>query len=89
MLFIPCPVCGERPEDEFGFGGDANVAHPGPGARLEDYADYLYLRDNPSGPHSELWVHRYGCRSWLVVERDTVTHQIIRAELAADREPRW
>jgi len=87
MLHIPCPVCGERPETEFGFGGDATVVHPGPGASVEDYADYLYLRDNPRGPHRELWIHRHGCRRWLVVERDTLTHEIAGAELAADRAP--
>jgi len=87
MLLIPCPICGDRPEDEFGFGGDATVVHPGHGVSTADYAEYLYFRDNPKGPHRELWVHRYGCRRWIVVERDTLTHHIAGASLAADRDP--
>ena len=38
--------------------------------------DYVYLRDNPAGPHRELWYHGAGCRSWLVVDPDTRTHEI-------------
>ncbi len=41
--------------------------------------DYVYLRDNPAGAHRELWYHGAGCRSWLVVARDTRTHQIARS----------
>jgi sarcosine oxidase subunit delta len=36
----------------------------------------VYLRDNPAGPCRELWFHAAGCHSWLVVERDTRTHEI-------------
>jgi len=34
------------------------------------------LRDNPSGLHQEYWYHGGGCRSWLVVTRNTRTHDI-------------
>ena len=47
------------------------------------FFDYVYLRDNPAGPLSELWYHRAGCRSWLVVERDTRTHAIARVAFPA------
>ena len=77
MLWIECPHCGERPETEFVYGGDANAKRPDPEtASLDDWADYIYLRDNPKGPHRELWLHASGCHSWLVVERDVVTHEI-------------
>jgi sarcosine oxidase subunit delta len=46
--------------------------------------EYLYLRDNPAGVHRELWFHEQGDRSWLVVTRNTVTHEILGAELARD-----
>ncbi len=48
------------------------------------FFDYLYLRDNPAGLHRELWYHEQGDRSWLVVTRDTLTHEILGAELASD-----
>ena len=46
--------------------------------------DYVYLRSNPAGAHRELWYHEQGDRSWLVVTRNTVTHEILSVELARD-----
>lgn len=82
---IPCSYCGERGHDEFSYLGDANVERPaatsgGPA----DWHDYAYVRDNPSGPHRELWQHVSGCRAWLVVMRDTRTHAILAVEPAVD-----
>ncbi|MGB0797310.1 MAG: sarcosine oxidase subunit delta, partial [Paracoccaceae bacterium] len=34
--------------------------------------------------HKELWYHEQGDRSWLVVTRNTLTHQITHVELARD-----
>ena len=48
------------------------------------FHDYLHLRDNPAGEQSELWFHEHGDRSWLVVTRNTLTHEIVRVELARD-----
>ena len=42
-----------------------------------DWVAYVYLRDNPRGPHDELWLHSAGCRSWFKVRRDTRTHDIL------------
>ena len=57
MLLIRCPYCGERPEIEFSYGGQAHLARPGRPAELSDdeWAAYLYLRDNPRGRHAERW----------------------------------
>ena len=44
--------------------------------------DYVYTRENLAGPMREHWYHAQGCRRWLVVVRDTRTHQISGAELA-------
>jgi sarcosine oxidase subunit delta len=46
--------------------------------------DYLYIRANPKGLHRERWVHAAGCGQWLVVERDTVSHEILGATPLAD-----
>ncbi len=48
------------------------------------FCDYVFLRDNPAGVHRELWFHEQGDRSWLVVTRNTLTHEILGAELASD-----
>ncbi|MYE03288.1 MAG: sarcosine oxidase subunit delta, partial [Alphaproteobacteria bacterium] len=31
-----------------------------------------------------LWFHEHGDRSWLVVTRDTLSHEILRVELARE-----
>ena len=54
------------------------------GASDEDMHDWAYLRDNPAGEHKELWYHEQGDRSWLVVTRNTLTHDIIDVKLARD-----
>jgi sarcosine oxidase subunit delta len=84
---IPCPLCGERDAREFSYLGDADVKRPDSGGEQASHAfvDYVYLRDNPAGPLREYWYHGAGCRSWLVVTRDTRTHEIAAAVRAASR----
>jgi len=77
MMLIPCPWCGERNQIEFTYGGDATLRRPAPTAPQSVWVDYVYLRDNPCGPHDELWYHAAGCRSWFKVRRDTRTHDIL------------
>ena len=84
MLLIPCPWCGPRAQIEFTYGGDATLRRPLPDAPESAWSDYVYLRDNPRGPHDELWYHGGGCRSWLKVRRDTATHDIL-ASAPADQ----
>ena len=79
MLLIPCPWCGPRAQIEFAYGGDATVQRPADpqGASDEAWQDYIYLRNNPRGPHEELWQHSAGCRRWFRLTRDTATHAVI------------
>ncbi|WP_341368097.1 sarcosine oxidase subunit delta [Yoonia sp. BS5-3] len=86
-MMIDHPLLGPRDSAEFTYLGDARlIERPSPDA--EDAAtafyDYAYLRDNPAGWHRELWFHEAGDRSWLVVTRNTMTHEIAKVELAAD-----
>ncbi|MCP1337844.1 sarcosine oxidase subunit delta [Futiania mangrovi] len=86
-MMIPHPLLGPRDAQEFVYLGDASlVARPDGMAEdaLDRFHDYLYLRDNPAGVHRELWFHEHGDRSWLVVTRNTLTHEILKAELARD-----
>ena len=83
MLLIACPHCGAREETEFAYGGDATVTRPDPAsADAAAWHAYVYLRDNPKGPHAELWYHASGCRQWLRVVRDTATHAILEIKAA-------
>ena len=77
---IPCPHCGSRDAQEFVYRGDAAPVRPPAGASENAFTDYVYLRDNPIGPLREYWYHAQGCRRWLIVERDTRTHEISDAE---------
>ena len=83
MLLIPCPHCGPRDVTEFTYGGDAGVRRPANPDALTDeqWADYVYLRDNPRGEHDELWQHSSGCRRWIEVRRNTYTHDVIATGL--------
>jgi methylglutamate dehydrogenase subunit B len=82
---IPCPYCGERDSTEFSYLGDATVKRPDPQKTdaLDQFISYVYLRENPAGRHCEFWYHAFGCQMWLIVTRDTRTHEILEAELAA------
>jgi sarcosine oxidase subunit delta len=78
MLLLPCPWCGLRPENEFRYGGQANLIRPADPAAVDDAAwgAYLYLRDNPKGRHQERWRHQHGCGRFFTCVRDTVTDRI-------------
>lgn len=92
MLRIPCPVCGERDYTEFRYGGDATRTRPRHGTGSQkDWHDYVFVFENPKGPHREYWQHVLGCRQWLVLERNTATNTVGRSCLPRDqatREPR-
>jgi methylglutamate dehydrogenase subunit B len=83
MLNIPCPWCGLRPHVEFTYGGDATKQRPADDASIEQWLDYVYLRDNPCGPHLERWHHHAGCRQWFTVNRNTRTHAFLDAQAAS------
>jgi sarcosine oxidase subunit delta len=75
MLLIDCPYCGNRPELEFAYGGEAHIARPKDPAALSDdeWATFLYLRANPKGAHTERWRHVHGCGRFFNAVRDTVS----------------
>ncbi len=86
-MIIDHPLLGPRDAAEFVYLGDATLIDR-PDWQASDAAaqfhDYVYLRANPAGEHRELWFHEQGDRSWLVVTRDTRSHEILRVELARD-----
>ncbi len=86
-MIINHPLLGPRDAAEFVYLGDAGLIDR-PDWQADDAAqafhDYMYLRDNRAGLHRELWFHEQGDRSWLVVTRNTVTHEITNVELARD-----
>lgn len=89
MLQIPCPWCGVRDQSEFTYGGEAHIVRPEDPASLTDaeWADYLFMRENPRGPHREQWHHTYGCRRWFNVQRDTVSYRIEGSYKVGEQPP--
>ena len=85
-MIINHPLLGPRDAAEFTVMGDASLIHRPDGmeASTDEMHDYAYLRDNPAGDHRELWYHEQGDRSWLVVTRNTLTHEVVKVELARD-----
>lgn len=80
---IDCPNCGERDRREFYYQGDAVVLdRPAEDAGPSAWDDYLHNRTNPAGDTRDLWFHEGGCRAWIVVDRNTVTHAVHGATLA-------
>ena len=80
MQVFPCPWCGPRADEEFRYAGDAGKPRPGRDCSDAQWAAYLYLHRNTRGATRELWVHAGGCGRWLILERDTLRHDVIAAE---------
>jgi sarcosine oxidase subunit delta len=86
-MIINHPLLGPRDSAEFSYKGDLRlIDRPDPASQTaaQEFYDYGYLRDNPAGWHEELWFHEAGDRSWLVVTRNTLTHEIRDVRLARD-----
>jgi heterotetrameric sarcosine oxidase delta subunit len=84
MIVIPCPHCGPRNHDEFAYAGAAVRQPPASDAPLTAWNAWVYSRDNPRGAHRELWRHASGCGAYVVVERDTSTHEVLSAVFAGE-----
>ncbi len=80
---INCPICGSRERREFYYQGAA-LARPAPDAGEAAWDDYMHLRDNPAGETRDMWCHEGGCGAWIVVTRNTVTHDVVSTALATD-----
>jgi len=81
---ISCPCCGTRDRREFTYYGAAEYLNrPAEDAGAEAWDTYLHLRENPAGPTRDLWYHD-PCSTWVEVERNTVTHEILSTRAIAE-----
>ncbi len=80
MLWIACPNCGDRPVEEYRFGGELpTVPDHVTDVDARD-VDYVWFFDNNDGPSTERWFHHAGCRRWLTLHRDTRTDEVLSPE---------
>ena len=75
-FLLPCPNCGTRPVDEFGYGGELQQRPAA--ANAAAWGQYLYGRKNVAGLQTEWWYHRLGCGRWFLAERDTLSNRVQR-----------
>lgn len=88
MLLIPCPFCGfARPEIEFRHAGEAHLVRPETPVSDEDFAAFLFLRENPKGVTAERWRHVHGCGGFFNALRDTVSDQILAVYKPGESRP--
>ncbi|HEX2526948.1 MAG TPA: sarcosine oxidase subunit delta [Geminicoccus sp.] len=89
MLLITCPHCGPRAETEFRNGGEAGIVRPTNSAAMsdQDWARYVFSRDNPKGRFHERWLHAQGCGRWFTAVRSTVTDEFESFHKVGDRVP--
>ena len=83
-MLLPCPWCGPRNATEFRFGGAAGTRPDPATTRPEQWRHYLYFHTNPRGWQTESWYHAAGCRRFLTVERNTLTHEVRSAHDARE-----
>lgn len=76
MMLIHCPHCGPRAQEEFTYERTRDSV-----VQLDQAPDAamaaLYSRTNPRGEENEIWRHTLGCRGWLELRRDRMSHAIV------------
>lgn len=77
-FLLSCPNCGPRDVSEFRYGGQILPAAP---------AGTVPPGGNLPGPQRERWYHRFGCRRWLVAQRDVCSNQVLRTGWLNGEEP--
>ena len=89
MFVITCPYCGERDMTEFAYGGEAHIARPTGSEAMNDaeWADYVFLRNNPKGVMAERWNHAAACRRWFNMLRNTATDDILAVYRIGEPRP--
>ena len=83
MKLLTCPINGQRPLQEFHYGGQVRPM-PDPGACDDSqWADYVFNRSGEPGVKREWWCH-LASGTWFIAERDTRTDDIGRTYLPDD-----
>ncbi len=87
MQVFSCPFCGPRDEIEFHYVGEPKArpepAHSGSDA---EWAEYLWVNDNPKGHAREIWLH-LTCMEMFALTRDTALNATVSGEAATRPAP--
>ena len=80
MKLLTCPINGERPLQEFHFGGEVRQMPATDNIGDEQWADYVFNRDGEPGVKREWWYH-IASGTWFIAERDNVRDEVVRTYL--------
>ena len=87
-MIINHPLLGPRDSEEFVYLGSTDLidrpTNWEKSAAAEDFHQYQYIRENIAGDIKELWYHEQGDKSWLIVTRNTLKHEIKNVEFSQD-----
>jgi len=83
MKIMVCPLNGPRNISEFVYGGEV-VEEPDPlRCTDEEWAEYVFLKNNEAGVVREWWYHA-PTAYWFIAERNTVSEEILRTYPAGE-----
>jgi sarcosine oxidase, subunit delta len=89
MKIMNCPLNGPRNIAEFVYGGEARAMPDADRCMDAEWADHVFMHDNPAGEVTEWWLHA-PTAFWFIARRDTRTDQILETmtvrEFIARRE---
>lgn len=77
MKIMTCPLNGPRNISEFSYGGEVRDMPDQNSCSNEEWADYVFNKDNQIAIVREWWMHTPSSY-WFIVERHTATDEIIR-----------
>ena len=83
MKIMHCPLNGPRNLSEFAYGGEVENMPDPTAASREEWAEYVFMPDNPAGLVREWWYH-IATAYWFIAERNTVTDEIIKTYPASE-----
>ena len=75
MMQVNCPHCGPRAQVEFTYERTVDSVVPIE-VTPDEAMKRLFTRENPRGVDDEIWRHTFGCRAWMILHRNRLTHAI-------------
>ncbi|KGT48509.1 sarcosine oxidase subunit delta (plasmid) [Acinetobacter sp. ANC 7454] len=77
MKIMICPLNGPRNISEFTYGGEVREMPDQNTCTDQEWADYVFNKDNLIGVVREWWMHTPSSY-WFIAERHTATDEILR-----------
>ena len=77
MKIMPCPLNGPRNISEFTYGSELKAMPDQNTCSDEEWADYVFNKENRAGVVIEWWMHN-ASSYWFLAERHTVSDEILR-----------